>query len=321
LDFSDFFLAVREKLLSSEGVVGVSTGSRKLIVYTEKPISFSSSVAGFPVEVRVIGRLFAISAQTIPMTSSERRDRGAPLVGGMSIGGCRVVSTGTLGFVVVAGGDPYIITNAHVVENSSPGDPVIRPGMVDGGVCSQDVVARITKVVDIDFSGRYNSIDLAVAHVNKDVDYRDMEVIGIGRVSGFTRAFTGMVVRKSGRTTGVTENMVIDTGATIKVCYDLECKKVAVFENQILIRQPFADLGDSGSIVIDRYGRAVGLLFASGEKVSAANHIADVLRVSGLDIAAPIEIAPRGIFIAPVAGAVMLGLGILIQRQSLRGRP
>jgi hypothetical protein len=188
LDFSDFFLAIREKLLSLEGVVGVSTGSRKLIIYTEKPIGFSSSVAGFPVEVRVIGRLYAISAPTIPMTSSERRDRGAPLVGGVSMGGCRSDLTGTLGLVIVSGGDPYIITNAHVVENSSPGDPVIRPGMVDGGACPQDVVAKITKVVRIDFSGGYNSVDMAVARVNKDVAYRDMEVIGIGRVSGFARA-------------------------------------------------------------------------------------------------------------------------------------
>jgi hypothetical protein len=147
-----------------------------------------------------------------------------------------------------------------------------------------------------------------------------MEVIGIGRVSGFARAFTGMVVRKSGRTTGVTENMVIDTGATMKVCYDLECKKVAVFENQILIRQPFADLGDSGSVVVDRYGRAVGLLFASGEKVSAANHIGDVLRASGLDIVAPLGIADRSVFTAPAVAVAMAGLGVLIQRRALRER-
>jgi hypothetical protein len=74
----------------------------------------------------------------------------------------------------------------------------------------------------------------------------------------------GDAVRKSGRTTGVTNSTVYDTSATVKVWYS---SKWAVFYDQILVKQPFVESGDSGSPV-DKDGKFVGLAFAGSSSVA-----------------------------------------------------
>ena len=79
----------------------------------------------------------------------------------------------------------------------------------------------------------------------------------------FTVESVGSYVKKSGRTTGVTENEVIDTHATTLVFYG--GLGSVVFKDQILVKQSFSWGGDSGSVVTEPTHpyRFVGLVFAA----------------------------------------------------------
>jgi len=114
-----------------------------------------------------------------------------------------------------------------------------------------------------------NYADAAIAKVTTS-DYQVGEVLGGDNkgtytICGTTEVIQGDIVRKSGRTTGVTSNTVIDTSATVKVWYTLS--KWAIFYDQILVDQPFIESGDSGSPV-DKDGVFVGLVFAGSSSVA-----------------------------------------------------
>ena len=96
----------------------------------------------------------------------------------------------------------------------------------------------------------------------------------IGAPIGIIKPKLGMLIQKSGRTTGYTAGKVKDISATIKVTYD---KKTALFKNQILTTN-ISQGGDSGSLVLDMKKRAVGLLFAGSEVVTILNPIAEVMK-------------------------------------------
>lgn len=79
-------------------------------------------------------------------------------------------------------------------------------------------------------------------------------------------------VKKSGRTTGVTVDEVIGIDAAVNVEYN---KGVAHFVDQIICG-PMSAGGDSGSVVYDSSGNAIGLLFAGSDTVTIVNRIQDV---------------------------------------------
>ena len=50
----------------------------------------------------------------------------------------------------------YILSNNHVLVNSNEaeiGDPVLQPGLYDGGAYSQDGIANLNEFVPIHFEG------------------------------------------------------------------------------------------------------------------------------------------------------------------------
>mgnify|MGYP000076504856 CR=1 FL=1 len=73
------------------------------------------------------------------------RERRRPLVGGLSIG--TGMATGTAGLIVYYGESPAILTNAHVVtmtpwlDTPNP-EPIIQPGIADGGKKPEDEIGR-----------------------------------------------------------------------------------------------------------------------------------------------------------------------------------
>ncbi len=192
------------------------------------------------------------------------------------------------------------------------GDPILQPGAVDGGTPERDRIAALERFAPIEMSGkvpaclvsrsveramggwlrltgtaatvevvtrplpslrRANSVDAALA---KPANARaiDPEVLGLGRVSGVTEPSLGMEVRKSGRTTGVTEGEITVVDAVVRVVYAGNI--TATFRGQI-VTTAMADGGDSGSLLVDRSARAVGLLFAGSDKSTLYNEISEVL--------------------------------------------
>jgi len=228
-----------------------------------------------------------------------RHSRVRPLVGGTS---CSLpfllqwVSTyGTLGIVT---GQSYLLSCAHVIAMNRwgiflfPGIPVIQPGSYDGGKWqSDDFAGRLTKFTRIKWIGA-NYADAAIAYVPWWAGYKAEEVLAEDDTSTYhidmntyTVPNVGQIVIKSGATSGVTENDITDTHATITVRYTP--LKTATFKDVIIVDQPFIEGGDSGSVVAwDQYGSGniywVGLGFAGSYAyayVCKAEHIFDELGI------------------------------------------
>src|SRR5947207_976779 len=184
------------------------------------------------------------------------------------------------------------------------GDPILQPGPVDGGRL-QDAVARLTDFVPIHFNersvgpvgrllqravgpilgvlglslkrlpkGRMNLVDAAVAEPI-DTNLISADILDIGRVTESAEATIGAVVRKSGRTTGLTDGHVTAIDAVVEVDYG--GGKTAMFRGQI-VSDLLSKGGDSGSLIVDDRRRAVGLLFAGGPTTTLINPIGAVMQ-------------------------------------------
>ncbi|MHC4992699.1 MAG: chymotrypsin family serine protease [Planctomycetota bacterium] len=122
---------------------------------------------------------------------------------------------------------------------------------------------------------RPTSVEVQATEGNEFIN----EPLNLGPITkALGNVFVGDTVKKSGRTTGVTIDEVLGVDAAANVQYDAG---VAYFEDQIICG-PMSAGGDSGSVVYDQYGNAIGLLFAGSDTVTIVNRIQDVF--SALDI-------------------------------------
>ncbi|MFZ5597767.1 MAG: hypothetical protein ACOY31_12235 [Bacillota bacterium] len=222
-----------------------------------------------------------------------RKQRVRPARPGVSIGHYRTTA-GTFG-AVVSGKFPGglgILSNNHILANGTDGrdglarvgDPVLQPAPYDDGGAG-DVIARLyafTKSVPEGRSGKgpINRYDAAIA-VPISPDLVDSAVVGIGPVCATGRAYPGLPVLKSGRTSGVTGGSIFSVRNTIRV--DGDNNRTYIYGDQIGFSAK-SEGGDSGSLVVDRNGRAVGLLFAGSEHYTYANPIDGVLDYFGASL-------------------------------------
>lgn len=207
---------------------------------------------------------------------------------------------GTLGSLVLIGGQQHILSNYHVLEadivsggNSrvaQTGDPVIQPGLIDINCTAangQDVATLVKKNA---LPG--SNVDCAVAAVTSGMVRSDGAILEIGTISSQTiGASINQAVKKSGRTTGLTRSTVSGLNATVSIAYENECAGGAAFTKtftgQIVIANKgsrFLNSGDSGSLMVQDVAtnpRAVGLLFAGSSSTAIANPINQVLSFLG----------------------------------------
>ena len=209
--------------------------------------------------------------------------RYRPALGGASIGHYQITA-GTLGCLVKdkTTGETFILSNNHVLANSNKakkGDSILQPGSYDGGRKPKDTIGFLERWIEIKFGKEANFIDAALAKP-KSLKLVKPEIMEIGAPKGVARPKLGMVIQKSGRTTGYTAGKIKDISATVKVNYD---DKEALFRNQILTTN-ISQGGDSGSLVLDMKIHAVGLLFAGSEVVTILNPIQEVLKSLDIDL-------------------------------------
>src|SRR4030095_3288695 len=193
---------------------------------------------------------------------------------------------GTLGALVEdANGNQYILSNNHVLARTNLatiGEDIIQPGLLDQSpTCfkdTTDIVADLSAVIPILFKTKGtmppNSVDAAIARVRAGKVDPTGFIIDIGTPSSDTVAPSlGMAVKKSGRTTGLTNGNITAVNATIDVSYG--SGKTARFINQIVVGSGnFIAGGDSGSLMVEDgvpSPRAVGLLFSGGSQRHSAN--------------------------------------------------
>ena len=251
---------------------------------------------------------------------AERSDRLRPMWPGASLGHYQAWG-GTFGAVVRdrTYGTRLMLSTNHALacaNQAKLGDAVVQPAAIDGGHEKYDTVAYLVRSVPIRFhvdrpesgltvktanvvnkaakllrsKGRMlvtridpeavNLVDAAIARPADDTTLTE-EILEIGAVHEFTPPRLEMKVRKSGRSTGLTNGLVIVTNALVEVQY--EGGRTARFEDQILTT-PMAKPGDSGALLVtgDDDPEAVGLLFAGSDRMTVYNPIQAVL--DGLDV-------------------------------------
>lgn len=288
---------------------GQSTGETSVVVSVARKVPMSQlarsqrvpqSIQGFKTDVVETGVIRALQ---------DPKQRMRPARPGVSVGH-RDITAGTFGYLVRRGQDVFILSNNHVLANSnnaSPGDPILQPGPHDGGTTANDIIARLEDFVPIDFGASpptcsvakgvaslvnaaarllgshhrvqairqtpgTNRVDCAIARpLSPDVVTR--EILQIGSPTGVATASLGTQVQKFGRTTGYTQGEIVQVDVTVTVNYN---GPVAVFTDQ-LMAGAMSQGGDSGSLVLDMQGRAVGLLFAGSDTNTILSPIGFVL--------------------------------------------
>ncbi|NLY49751.1 MAG: hypothetical protein GX062_01915 [Firmicutes bacterium] len=258
-----------------------------------------------------------IEVGEVRLLATARTGRFRPAQPGSSIGHYKVTA-GTFGAVVrdIKTGEPLILSNNHVLANSSNGrdgrarigDPILLPGIHDGGRQEKDVIAHLERFApvtlesqeancpisqrvartqnlfvhlvrpnyDVRFfkrTGWSNTVDCAVAKP-VSLDLIRPEILEIGPIRGVAEAKIGEILKKSGRTTGLTHGPVTSIKATLRV--DMGSNNYALFSDQI-VAQLGSQGGDSGSLVVNSNNEAVGLLFAGSDRITVVNRIQNVL--------------------------------------------
>jgi hypothetical protein len=197
----------------------------------------------------------------------DPRGRFRPAPAGVSTSRVDEIAAGTVGwYFIVEDGMLLVASNNHVwaKENAGKrGDPLAQPGLYDGGDPNKDALYTLYDFVPIGFSPTaLNTVDVAVA-LPSDYTMIYMNILNTGGITGKKIPSEGERVRKFGRTTLLTEGVVIDSSATLQVEYD---SGVAMFTDIVVIQGVLtSQAGDSGSPVFTRQQEFVGLLFGGSE--------------------------------------------------------
>jgi hypothetical protein len=251
------------------------------------------------VDVRVIGqvRRLGVASHTPDDVSPDGlRQRVRPLRPGLSVGHPDVTA-GTLGGFVRRPGSTrlLVLSNSHVLAVSGAaqeGDPLLQPGVADGGT-DADRIGSLTAFVPLT-AAPGNLVAAAVAALDDGVAADPAGYPGgaLGTVvAPLDDVDPDDVVEKVGRTTGHTRGRITAVEVDgVGVRYD---DGLHTFDDQVEVeglRGGFSAGGDSGSIVWRSHDRApLGLLFAgsetgggSGGGVTFCNPLANVLSALGV---------------------------------------
>lgn len=212
-------------------------------------------------------------------------------------------------------GDILILSNNHVLANATDGndgsaqigDPVYQPGSYDGGG-EDDIIGNLERFVPInryskesdckiasfglraansviqalrpnyhlrlEKRGMVNYVDCALAKPLSS-DLVKPEISEIGRIAGIKEPEPRLAVKKSGRTSGLTQGRITAIRVSLNVMMN-SANDLARFQEQVVADLQSAP-GDSGSLVVDEENRAVGLLFAGSKNYTVCNPIQTVL--------------------------------------------
>jgi len=274
---------VEDELSKKANVIGVGVGLKEvdgkitdkpaIRVYVEKKVPESQlkpedvipkKIEGYDTDVIETGEVWALGF--LDLQETNRKGKIRPAVGGVSIGHIGITA-GTLGCVVTKNKMPKILSNNHVLANSNDaniGDPITQPGPYDfDSQCKLNYqyckIAELEDFEPIKFTTgsvkKYNLIDAAIAApINEK--YVKYEMLGAPYPIGVRKPEVGLQVIKSGRTTGVSSGVITDISATFAVRYSKN--RMAYFTDQIVTTK-ISEGGDSGSLVMDTRGYAVGL--------------------------------------------------------------
>jgi hypothetical protein len=231
-------------------------------------------------------------------------DRVRPAMPGCGVGHPDV-KVGTLGCLVRKKGDKktlYILSNSHVLADEGIahiGDIILQPGRYDGGNPKQDVIARLHEFQPFDFGAGFpNLIYAAIAKVRSASAVTDViRILGVKPVGVSKTLRRGMFVQKVGRTTDYTTGVIQDINVRLPITYKRPGHRSAYYRRQghelrgrVGLREQvlctrYTAGGDSGSVVLNRSKRVVGLHFAGSSSSSIFNRIEHVFSILQIEVA------------------------------------
>jgi hypothetical protein len=314
---------VENDLLALPGVVGVDigekvaggrgTGQLGIVVYVRHkhpaprlrsdqlvPAEIEGVVTDVVADGVVLHRaLLARDAEFPHARGAERHDQ---VLGGISMGPWRsiflappdvprpgeYVVVGTLGALVTdrtGNGQVMALTTFHaacVDDAWSVGDAMVHPSRTDSGVSPTDVFGTLCRAA---LSGSVDGAAILLAPGR----FHRPSIVDIGPVTGSAPAVRGTVVRKRGRTTGLTTGRIASVDATLRLDYR-DGLGVRVLRDQLRIEAvgggSMGDYGDSGSVFVDNDNQVVGLHVAGNTTGTAAfaSPIGKVLRELDVDL-------------------------------------
>lgn len=241
------------------------------------PDEVQAAVADFPFPVVVLQRSFTTTAAALPDTQRYR-----PLVGGVSVAASRflasgLIHAGTLGAIVTDSSDSnitYGLSNHHVLcvdMGRQQGQEIVQPEPTPLGVIPGDPIGTLQAWAFPETTAS-GDVDAAIALLNVQTV---PEIAEVGAVFGTVDPTHTMLVRKRGRTTGLTFGWINGILGNYNVDYPnlppvTPPSTMRTMQNQIQVHIDFpmtlifGESGDSGSVVLGDGDRVAGLYFASG---------------------------------------------------------
>lgn len=298
-------------------VKGQKTKQKSIIIFVENKVPVSRLKKNHVIP-RVLDNILTDVIEVGNIILHNRKEKSRPAQPGSSIGHYKITA-GTFGATVKDKNtsELLILSNNHILANgtngsdgkSNIGDPILQPGSYDGGTMN-DIIANLERYIPVyknviqptckiaktaekianslckivaphyNFTvsrqvQKQNLVDAAVARPVSP-DYIEQKIIDIGDVTGVEESAVGMAVLKSGRTSGLTEGEIKAIHVSVNV--NMDQGTTATFTDQIItnaISQP----GDSGSLVLNKDNKAVGLLFAGSDKITICNRIQNVMQL------------------------------------------
>lgn len=298
-----------ERLMALPNVIGTATtlddngqpAIMLLVTSDAAKAAAPTTIDGVPVVVVLTDPIVAFNTSAV----SHKAKQTPPIKLGTS-GGWRAdlangyCCGGTLGSLIQVGTQKRILSNYHVFEAdivsggngvvAKTGDYIIQPGLIDVN-CSAASAQNVATLIKSSSLPNSNVDCSSAAIVSGMVDATG-NILEIGTISATTvAASVNQLVKKSGRTTGLTRSKVSGLNATISVQYENECAGGVAFTKrftgQIVVANSgskFLGAGDSGSLMVQDVTtspKAVGLLFAGSTTTAIANPINSVLSFFG----------------------------------------
>lgn len=246
-----------------------------------------SDLAHGEAEIRIIP---SIDARVTPAWFQGRRD---PLECGVQVGLQSRNSVGTLGcFVRDNAGVVYALSNSHVFADG--GKAALGSFVTQSGKSNQEIIGVLDRFVPYSGSSP-NLVDCALVRLSRvrvlrryNAALKD-DIVGVRPITAHD---LGARVMKVGRTTGVSSGVI--TSVEMDNLPVNMGDFVPRFNDQVEISggpgSDFSAPGDSGSLIVDQEGWAVGLLFAggrdsAGEDFTYANLLTSVLAKLGVVLA------------------------------------
>ena len=216
------------------------------------------------------------------------------LCGGISIG-IQNETTGTIGYIFR---DPMsreflILTAGHVLNNwgGARSTYVCQPGDIDCRALSltptQYLVGDVVRVdpQTLSFSSSnppLYKVDAGVARL-RNPNTLQLKIMECGAVKEIGTAQEEMIVRKVGRTTGLTFGKVTDIRSSYIITNPANSNEIAILSDQILTTSMSKE-GDSGSVLLDEWNRVIGLLCAGGDDKSVFTPIHEVMNALNITL-------------------------------------